>query len=168
MAIVNLIFLVVALVVIFYLLLRPLIQGAVFFPTRPESVEALVALANEKNAKLVADLGSGDGRIVIALAAAGMEAHGYEVNPVLVYLSRQRIKALGLEKKAFIHWESFWKKDFSQFDAVVVYGFPYIMKSLGKKLKKELKRGTIVLSNIYVFPDWVSQRKEKGIRLYLM
>jgi hypothetical protein len=38
--------------------------------------------------KLVADLGSGDGRLVIALAKSGLKATGYELNPWLVWYSR--------------------------------------------------------------------------------
>ncbi len=126
----------------------------------------MLRLANLKTNARLADLGSGDGRIIIAFAQAGAEAHGYEVNPILVWFAKRKIKSLNLEKKAFIHWKSFWKEDFSEFDTVVVYGFPHMMEDLGKKLQKEMQTSTTVLSNIYEFPNWNYEKKENGIRIY--
>lgn len=150
-----------------YILVRPIIRGAVYFPTKPKNVELMMDFLDFKKG-CVADLGSGDGRIVIALARAGIEAHGYEINPILVLYSKFKIKTLSLEHKAFVHWKSFWRVDFSKFDAVVVYGFPSIMKDLGKKLEKELKSQTKIISNMYQFPKWEYEQKENGVYLYLV
>ncbi len=127
--------------VILYLLLRPVTRGAPYFTTKPGSVDAILRLAHAGPHNKVADLGSGDGRILIAFAERGVESHGFEINPLLVWLSRRRISRAGLAGKAFVHWESFWKADLSGFDIVVVYGITHIMKKLEEKLEKELKPG---------------------------
>jgi ribosomal protein L11 methylase PrmA len=149
-----------------YLMLRPMIFGAIYFPTTPASVEVIRQIAAPKLGEKIADLGSGDGRIVMALAAAGAEAHGYEVNPLLVRRSRRAIRKAGLEGKAFIHWTSFWRADLHQYDAVFVYGFPHIMEKLGKKLKRDLHPGALVISNIFRFPNLTLVRDEHRVRVY--
>src|SRR3990167_5908797 len=116
--------------------------------------------------KRVVDLGSGDGRLVIAFASKGAEAHGYELNPVLVWLSHIHIVFRGLRGRAYIHWGDFWRPDMSDFDIVVVYGFRSTMRELEKKLKRELSENALVLSNGFTFPTWTLVKEEGGIYLY--
>ncbi|MDA2922441.1 protein-L-isoaspartate O-methyltransferase, partial [Patescibacteria group bacterium AH-259-L07] len=139
------IFLLLASLFIFVLILfvgvviiLPLIRGAPFLPTHRTTVEAMIKLADIQPGQKAADIGSGEGRIVIALARVGAEAHGYEINPLLVWWSRYKIRKAGLENSAFIHWRSFWWKNFSDYNVITVFGISYIMKGLEKKFKKEL------------------------------
>ena len=160
--------LVIALAV--YILFRPIIAGAIYFPTMPSSVEIVrqfTGAAARPGAK-VADLGSGDGRILIALARDGAEAHGFEVNPLLVLQSRRAIRKAGLADKAFVHWQSFWKANLSDYDAVVVYGFPPIMKRLGRKLMRELRPGTRTISNVYHFHEMKVSAEKDQVLLYII
>ncbi|MBI5152062.1 class I SAM-dependent methyltransferase, partial [Candidatus Peregrinibacteria bacterium] len=115
----------------------------------------------------VVDLGSGDGRVVIAFARKGIEAHGYEINPILVWLSRKNIKKAGLKKKAFIHTKNFWTNNFSKFDIVVIYGISHIMRMLERKLQKELKPGSRVICCIFPFRKWQCAKKDEGVYLYV-
>ena len=151
-----------------FLLVIPIIwHGAVFANSTPQIVEKMISLANISPGKKAVDLGSGDGRLVIALAKQGVEAHGYEINPFLVLLSRMNIKKAGMQGKAFIHWQSFWDKDFSGFDIVTVYGISYIMKKLEIKLKKELKPNARVISNYFVFSGWRPFSQLDNVYVYL-
>jgi methylase of polypeptide subunit release factors len=155
----------VALLLIF-LFLRPLIKGAVFFPTLPESVKQMVEISKTKSGDKVIDLGSGDGRILLAFAKKGIEIHGYEINLLLVLWSKHVIKKAGLEKLAFVHWESFWKINFSSYNTIIVYGIPYIMKKLKEKIQKETIGETRIISNVYSFPEWEPVSKNKSLYLY--
>ncbi len=141
---------------ILYLLVRPTIRGAIYMPTPHEVVAKIVELAKVVPGRKIVDIGSGDGRILIALAKAGSDTTGYEINPALVFLSRRRIIKAGLERRARVCWKSFWKEDLSKFDTVVVYGYPPIMKKLGDKLSREMKPGAKVISLVYPFPGWKS------------
>lgn len=126
--------------------------------TKKQAVEAMVRLAAVGPGDKAADLGSGDGRVVIALARAGAEAHGFEINPALVLVSRVKIAFSGLRGKAFVHLKSFWSEDLSSYSAVTVYGLPKLMPRLKKKLEAESAPGTRVVSNIFKIPGWrVSQ-----------
>lgn len=151
-----------------YVLIRPIIRGAIYFPTRKEGIETMVRLAEIKPGQKLVDIGSGDGRILIAFAQQGIESHGYEINPLLVLISKIKIRRAGLQDKAFVHWRSFWKIDFSRFDVITIYGFPRIMASLGEKLKRELRPGTKIISNVYRFPQFVPAKTEGKIYLYVV
>ncbi|MDO8564572.1 MAG: methyltransferase domain-containing protein, partial [bacterium] len=141
-------------------------RGAFFVPSRRNDVARMLSFLDIKEGKKIVDLGSGDGRLLIALAEAGAEAHGYEHNPILVWQSRRTIKKRGLEARAFVHYRNFWKEDFSSFDAVVLYGIPYIMPKLEAKLRRELRPGTRVVSNAFTFPTWEPVEKVHRVYLY--
>lgn len=140
--------------------------GAIYVPTGKGTVKKILSLAKVKPGERAVDLGSGDGRLVIALAQAGAEAHGYEINPLLVFLARRNIRKAGLSGKAFIYWKSFWKEDFSKFDVVVVFGIAHIMKRLEEKLKKEIKADARVVSNGFPLPTWPQSERDSCVYLY--
>jgi len=159
-------FLIASLLVVFFV--WPVFyRGAPFVPTPSGTVEKMIKLAEAKSGEKAVDLGSGDGRMVIALAKAGAEAHGYEVNPLLVWWSRRKIKQAGLKGRAFIHRKSFWAEDLSNFDIIALYGVSLMMKRLEKKLERELKNGARIVSYAFDFPNRKPEKKEDGIYLYL-
>jgi ribosomal protein L11 methylase PrmA len=104
-----------------------------------------------------ADLGSGDGRIVIALARRGAEAHGFEVNPILVLVSRRNVRRAGLQGRAIIHWKNFWRADLSRFQALTIFQGSAVMRRLEAKVKRELAPGARVISDCWGFPTLAPQ-----------
>ena len=71
------------LVLIFVII--PFMFGASFEISRREVVEKMIEFAKLKKGEKVVDLGSGDGRVVLEFARKGVEVHGYEINPLLVF-----------------------------------------------------------------------------------
>ncbi|MDY6896079.1 MAG: SAM-dependent methyltransferase [Thermotogota bacterium] len=165
-----LIFFIILLLLILYLLFFWVIpfslKGAIFDPSKKRDVEKMVAIAEIKGEEISADLGSGDGRVVIAFAKKGRQAHGFEINPFLVLISRLNIRRAGLKGKAFIHWKNFWKADLSKFDIITVFQVDFAMNKLENKLKKELKPGAKVISNQWTFPNWKYSKYENSIYVY--
>ena len=143
-----------------------LARGAVFVPIHGSKLEIILRLSQARAGQKVADLGSGDGRIVLAFARAGAEAHGFEINPLLVWWSRHKIRRAGLGDRAFIPFRSFWPAKLSEFNIVTVFGIDYIMKRLGRKLRRELKPGAQVVSFAFPIPGWQEDKKERGVYLY--
>jgi len=143
-----------------------LYRGPLFVPTRQKHVPRIIELLNVKPGEKFADLGSGDGRLLVAIARAGGEAHGYEHNPILVLRSRQLLKREGLGGKAFVHMANFWHTNLSTFNGVIVYGIPYIMGRLEKKLERELKSNARIVSYSFRFPNWQPAESEGGVYLY--
>lgn len=165
-------FLIVALIVssfwviigfMFYII--PLMFGAPYEGTAKKKIKDIVKLARMKKGENVVDLGSGDGRIVIAFAKEGFEAHGFEINPLLVLASKYKIKKLKLDN-AFIHWKSFWKEDLGKYDLIILFQYKTIMKKLGKKLKKELTKPSKIVSYHWKFKDWKIVKKIGDVYLY--
>ena len=143
-----------------------LMHSIPFVPTTHETVTRMIGLCEIRNGQKAADLGSGDGRVVIALARAGAEAHGYEINPLLVLWSRFRVRRAGLNDQATIHWKSFWRHDFSSFEVVTVFGTLKVMAPLEQKLRAELKPGARVVSNLFQLPTWPPLRSESSVYVY--
>lgn len=127
----------------------------------------MTSLAGDVKNKRVADLGSGDGRISIEFGKLGALVTGYELNSDLVLKSQESIKELGLEAQIKIHYEDFWKADLSVFDIITVYPMPDVMLNLEQKLQKEIKKGAIVLTNYYPFPNWIHWEVKDKIYKYI-
>jgi cyclopropane fatty-acyl-phospholipid synthase-like methyltransferase len=144
-----------------------LIKGAPYAPVSQERIKVMVKLLNLKKGQKMADLGSGDGRIMIAFARLGIEAHGYEINPILVLIANWYIRKYRLQNKAFIHWTDFWKSDLSRYDGITLFGITHMMPSLEKKLKSNLKPKAKVVSNHFQFPNWKASQTLSDVRLYL-
>jgi tRNA A58 N-methylase Trm61 len=136
-----------------------------YFKTSRYRVETMVELSNAKPGQRAADLGSGDGRIVIALSKTGIETHGYEIDEELRKLSLQNIKEANITN-AFIHDKDFWEEDLSQYDIICMYPMPTIMGRLERKLKDELQPGARVLLNYFPFKHWKLEKTKDNIFLY--
>lgn len=158
--------LIILLLFIIYILLYSMLSGAPYAPIGKEKTDVMLSLLDIKTGDKAVDIGAGDGRIVIALAQKGIEAHGYEINPLLVLLAKYNIRKHHLKGKAFVHWADFWKIDFSVFTTITIYLCPHIMARLEKKLQMEIKKGTRIAVNYYSFPDWKPAKQKDRIFLY--
>lgn len=141
-------------------------RGIFYVPSETNRIKKMIELANIKPGELACDLGSGDGRLVMALARAGAVAHGYEVNPLLIVLAKLKIRKAGYSGQAFIHWKNFWKEDLSKFDIITIYGMDFVMKRLEEDLKDKMRPGARVVSNGFPFPNWPPAQKSDRVYLY--
>jgi SAM-dependent methyltransferase len=170
MLLLDIIFLcsVIVLLLGIFFLLHILVFGAPYEPSHKKELDDMLKLLSPKINEKIADLGSGDGKVVIALAKAGAEAHGYEINPLLVLLSRIKIKKARLGKKAKIHWQNFWNAPLKNYDAIIFFQTKYIMEDLENKLKDELRAEARVVSNTWKFPNINPEKKNGRALLYRM
>jgi hypothetical protein len=159
---------VIAVFYIAFFVVFPIGRGAVFFPSMPAHAKRMAELAAVFHGDRAVDLGSGDGRVVIALARHGAEAHGYEINPALVLLARWNIRRSGLQALAHVHWQSFWRVDLSRFQAVTVFQAGSIMKRLERKVRRELPAGARVVSDYWGFPGLPPARVDGTIHVYVV
>ena len=132
-----------------------------------KEVYKMINLAQIEPDIKAADLGSGDGRVVIELAKAGAFAYGFEIDEDRINISKNNIKKEFLDDRAFIHRESFWNVNLSPYDVITLYGITSIMEKLEKKLLEELKPHARVVSNRFIFPNWQPVLEEDGIYLYI-
>ncbi|HEX6172996.1 MAG TPA: class I SAM-dependent methyltransferase [Candidatus Binatia bacterium] len=135
---------------------------APFAPTPPEVVSRMLELAEIKHGDVLYDLGSGDGRIVVAAAKRfGIRAVGFEIDPVLVKDSRQIIKRAGLEELVEIREQDIRAVDFSPASVVTMYLYPAANLRLRPVLMRDLRPGSRVISHDFNMGSWKPDRVER-------
>jgi SAM-dependent methyltransferase len=141
----------------------------VFVPTPPAVVEAMLELAEVTDKDVVYDLGSGDGRIVIAAAKRGATAVGYEVRPELLAQGRESIEKEGLKDRAEIREGDLFEADLSPASVVTLYLLPSLNLKLMPKLQKGLKPGSRIVSHAFDMGTWKPDavREVEGRTIYL-
>ncbi|MDD5110126.1 MAG: hypothetical protein PHI63_02835 [Patescibacteria group bacterium] len=143
-------------------------RGAPYVPSGRRTTERMLDLGELKPGERMVDLGSGDGRIVIAAAQRGAQAHGVEINPWLICFSRMRARWTGVGTRASFRCGSLWAEPLGAYDVVTVYGLGPIMGKLERKLEAELKPGARVVSHAFHFPHWLPVKENDGVFLYVM
>uniref|UniRef100_A0A670K0I0 ATP synthase c subunit lysine N-methyltransferase n=1 Tax=Podarcis muralis TaxID=64176 RepID=A0A670K0I0_PODMU len=130
-------------------------------PSRHRQVENVLKMLKGRNGPLV-DIGSGDGRIVIAAAKVGFKAVGYELNPWLVWYSRYCAWREGVHQDTKFYISDLWKvrehlqliSDASKMVRVLCGFVPLQMLQLEKKLGEELASDARVIACRFPFPHW--------------
>ena len=128
-------------------------KDVVWVPTPDSVVEKMLDLADVTAQDFVIDLGSGDGRTVIAAAKRGARALGIEYNPDMVELSKRNAAAAGVADKATFMKADLFESDFSKASVITMFLLPTINMQLRPKLL-ELKPGTRIASNSFTMEDW--------------
>nr|XP_046264357.1 ATP synthase subunit C lysine N-methyltransferase [Scatophagus argus] len=127
-----------------------------FVPATTAQVDNVLRVLRARSGTLV-DIGSGDGRIVIAAAKHGFQASGIELNPWLVWYSRYKAWREGVHSSTSFHISDLWKVSFAQYSNVVIFGVPQMMEQLELKLASELPSTAKVVACRFPFPTWVPE-----------
>ena len=128
-------------------------KDVVWVPTPDELVERMLNLANVKANDFLMDLGSGDGRTVIAAAKRGARAHGIEYNPEMVELSQRSAANERVGERATFAKEDLFQSDFSKATVITMFLLPQINLKLRPKIL-DLKPGTRIVSNSFTMGEW--------------
>jgi len=129
-------------------------KDVVWVPTPEPLVDRMLAMAQVGPGDVVFDLGSGDGRTVIAAAKRGAQAVGVEYNPDMVALSRRNAERERLppDRARFVQGDIF-EADFSSATVVALYLLPDLNLRLRPKLL-DMRPGTRVVSHMFKMQDW--------------
>jgi ribosomal protein L11 methylase PrmA len=129
-------------------------------PTPTSIVDEIMTLAAVDRDDYVIDLGSGDGRIVIA-AVARYHARGglgVDIDKQSVAISKENAVKAGVADRVKFYERDLFDTDVSEATVVTVYLLPSIMGKVEKKLRAELKPGTRVVVHDFPFPDWQPEK----------
>jgi protein-L-isoaspartate O-methyltransferase len=129
-----------------------------FEPTPPEIVAAMLDLARVTPDDIVYDLGSGDGRIVIAAARRGARAVGIEIDPALVEQARTAAAAAGLGDRARFERQDLFEANIERATVVTLYLLPEVNVALRPKLLRDLAPGTRIVSHSHDMDDWAPEK----------
>jgi len=128
-------------------------KDVVWVPTPNELVDAMLKLAKVTSDDYVIDLGSGDGRTVIAAAKLGAHATGIEYNPDMVALSKKNAEQEGVPGMTEFIEADLYEYDFSKATVITMFLLPEINLKLRPRLL-DLKPGTRIVSNTFTMGEW--------------
>ena len=134
-------------------------KDVIWVPTPRALVEKMLDMARVTPRDYLIDLGSGDGRNVIAAAKRGAQARGIEYEPEMVKLSKRNAAAEGVAGKATFVQGDMYQADISKATVLALFLLPANLQKLTPKLLA-LKPGSRIVSNGYEIPGW--QADEKG------
>jgi tRNA A58 N-methylase Trm61 len=140
----------------------------IYVPTPQEVVEKMIEMARVGPGDVVYDLGSGDGRLVIAAAKAGArEAIGIDIDPERVAEARDNVLAAGVEDRVKIIEGDLFQMDLSGASVITLYLLPELNLMLRPKLLA-MKPGTRIVSHAFAMGDWEPDQTEEvdGRRVY--
>ena len=134
-------------------------KDVVWVPTPQELVEKMLDMAKVTPQDIVIDLGSGDGRNVIAAAKRGARAFGVEFNPDMVALSRRQAQEAGVADRAtFIEGDMF-EADISKATVLALFLLPSNLDKLAPKFLA-LRPGTRIVNNTFQVTGWDADATE--------
>jgi SAM-dependent methyltransferase len=136
-------------------------KDVVWVPTNAELVEKMLDLAAVTASDYLIDLGSGDGRTVIAAAKRGAKALGIEYNPEMVELSRRNAAKEGMAERATFVEGDVFESDFSKATVLTLFLLPELNLRLRSKIL-DMTPGVRVVSNSFDMDDW---KPDERIRL---
>jgi len=128
-------------------------KDVVWVPSPEETVAKMMEVGQITPQDFVIDLGSGDGRNVIAAAKRGARGLGVEYNPDMVELSKKIAAKEGVAERAQFVQGDMYAADFSKATALALFLLPSNLTVLRDKIFA-LPAGTRVVLNTFAIPDW--------------
>jgi hypothetical protein len=120
------------------------------------TVDRMVRMADLREGDVVADLGSGDGRIVLSAAKANPKIRGWgvDINPDLVARSNASAKEQGVADRIQFYHRNVFDADIREVTVINMWLFPELMRLLRPKILDEARPGTRVVSNGFDLGAW--------------
>jgi len=134
-------------------------KDVVWVPSPEETVKKMMEMGEITPQDFVVDLGSGDGRNVIAAAKRGAQALGVEYNPDMVELSKRLAKEAGVSEKAQFVQGDMYQAEFSKATVLALFLLPSNLLQLRDKFAN-LRPGTRIVSNTFSIQDWTPEKTE--------
>jgi SAM-dependent methyltransferase len=135
-------------------------KDVVWVPTPFSLVEKMLDLAKVTPQDYVMDLGSGDGRNVIAAAKRGARALGVEYNADMVELSRRNAAKAGVDERAQFVQGDMYEADISEATVMALFLLPENLRRLTPKFLA-LKPGSRIVANGFGIDGWEADKTER-------
>lgn len=131
-----------------------------YVPTPDKVVQRMLDMVDVQPSDYVIDLGSGDGRIVIAAAKRGASGHGIDLDPKRVKEARRNAITNGVDKQVMFMKADIFNTDFSKASVITMYLLPSVNKKLRPELLDRLEPGTKIVSHSFDMGDWKPDKKK--------
>ena len=142
------------------------------FRSPPVVVEEMLRMANVNRDDFVMDLGSGDGRILIAAARKfGARGIGVDLDPDRIEESNYSASIQGVADRVRFEQQDLFKFDLSPASVMTMYLLPSVNMKLRERLFNDLKPGTRIVSHDFDLEDWRPDAKStvrKNVFLWIV
>lgn len=138
--------------------------GAPYLPTLNKQIPPVFELLGLHSGQTILELGSGDGRVLIAAARKGIKSIGYELNPILFTISW--LRTIKYRKHVRIIWGNYWQKEWPEADAIFVFLLDKYMKKLDKKIVQYKYKPVKLVSFAFQVAGRQPIRSNQGLYLY--
>lgn len=142
-----------------------LLFGAPYLPTLEPQIEAALELADLKPGQTLLELGCGDGRVLAAAARRGLNAVGYELNPLLAALAWARTRRYRGQVR--VVWGDFWRRPWPPAEAVFTFLLQRYMDKLDFRLKAYPHKPVRLVSFAFKIEGRKARSEKQGVYLYL-
>jgi hypothetical protein len=139
---------------------------APYIATASEVVDAMLGLAQLRPEDFVIDLGSGDGRILIAAARSnGARGLGVDIDPARIAEANANARAAGVTGLVTFRREDLFQTPLAEADILTLYLTQEVNLRLRPRILEQMRAGTRVVSNEFDMGDWRwDQRRRVGAR----
>ena len=142
-------------------------KGAPWIPTPRWQVKRMLDLAEVSPEDTLYDLCCGDGRLIVMVARKyGAKAVGIEIDPLRYLYCQFLVTFWGLRDQVKVIRGNIFDANLSDATVVTCYLRQKTNNKLEEKLIQELKPGTRVVSNTFIFPTVPAVGGDDVIRLY--
>jgi hypothetical protein len=125
-----------------------------YVPTPEDVVGRMLDMANVKPGEYLIDLGSGDGRIVVAAAQRGARAYGVDLDPQRVKEGIANAAKAGVSGRASFEVKDLFDTDISRADVVTTYLLPLVNMDLRPRLLEQMKPGARLVTHAFHMGEW--------------
>lgn len=148
-----------------------LLRGAPYLPTLNKQVQTALDMIELEQGQTLLELGCGDGKVLIAAAGRGLNAVGYELNPIMAFIAWYRTRRYGDRVK--VVWGDFWLKEWPPAEGIFVFLLDSYMERLNTKIEQQygkygkFKGKSIKLASFaFQVPGKVPEAEKDGLFLY--
>ena len=143
-----------------------LFVGAPYVPTLSPQTKLALDMVVLKPGETLLELGSGDGKVLIAAAQRGLRVVGVELNPILVLVSR--VRTWRYRKQVRVVWGNLWQSDkWPQSEGIFVFLLPKYMKRLDRAISGWHTKPVKLVSFAFPIPQKaIAKQHELGIYVY--
>lgn len=138
--------------------------GAPFLPTLKKQIDDALNLLDLGPGQTMLELGCGDGRVLRAAAERGLNAVGYEINPLLVIAAR--LKTWRYRKNVRVIMGNYWSAKWPEADGIFVFLLDAYMEKLDKKITQQYSKPVKLATFAFKVPKRKIVQESGGVYLY--
>lgn len=141
-----------------------LLVGAPYVPSLGSQIQVALELVDLKEGEHLIELGCGDGKVVVAAAEKGLRVTGYELNPILAFITWVRTRRF--KGRVKVVCGNFWRHELPEAEGIFVFLLPRYMEKLDKKITDEITKPIKLVSFAFPITDKELAAQKEGIFMY--